>query len=66
MKRLITSSFASLALLAAFSGCSNRDEVPNPPCEDLNKDLTPAARADLEKRCPRSGPEFKPSPKKEW
>jgi len=66
MKRILLCCCASLTLITVFTGCSNRDEVASPACEDLKKDLAPAVRADLEKRCPRSGPDFKPSPKKEW
>ena len=49
-----------------ISGCSRQVDVASPPCEDLKKNIDPAIRADLEKRCPRSGPDFKPSSGQAW
>lgn len=55
------------ATLAAFlAGCGKAPEVASPTCADLDKVTDPAQKAELLKKCPRSGPEFKASPKKEY
>lgn len=54
------------AILAALvGGCGKDPETASPTCADLDKITDTAQRAELLKKCPRSGPEFKPSPKKE-
>lgn len=51
-------------------GCSKKtDEIyqgASPICADLDKITDPAEKAELLKKCPRGGPGFKPSDKKEW
>lgn len=55
------------ATFAAFlAGCGKAPEVASPTCADLDKVTDPAQKAELLKKCPRSGPEFKASPKKEY
>lgn len=66
-----TQRFIALALAAALAaslaGCGKEPPaVASPTCADLDKVTDPAQRAELLKKCPRSGPEFKPSPKKDY
>jgi len=66
-----TQPFIALALAAALAaslaGCSKEPPTAaSPSCADLNKVTDPAQRVELLKKCPRSGPEFKPSPKKDY
>ena len=49
-----------------LGGCSQRTEVESMPCDKLGKVTDPAIKADLEKRCGRGGPEFKPTPHKAY
>lgn len=55
----------STAVLVAslLGGCFKEAE---PPCASLEKITDPATKAELEKRCPRGGPAFKPTPPKEY
>lgn len=65
--RLLT--FVAAATVAAFlAGCGKEPEpvAASPTCAELDKVTDPAQRAELLKKCPRSGPEFKASPKKEY
>lgn len=59
-----------LATAVLTVGCSkNPDEkieVVSPTCADLGKVIDPVQKAELLKKCPRGGPAFKPSDKKEW
>lgn len=64
MKKYYSALLFSLGLSSVLTGCTN--EPTEPPCENLKKDISPSVRAELEKRCPRSGPDFQPSPKKEY
>jgi entry exclusion lipoprotein TrbK len=52
------------------TGCSKKaDEIyqeASPICADLDKITDPTKKAELLKKCPRGGPGFKPSDKKEW
>lgn len=55
------------SLVAFLSGCGKAPpEVASPTCADLDKVTDPVQKTELLKKCPRSGPEFKPSPKKEY
>lgn len=54
-------------MMAMFlGGCYPRTEVESTPCDKLGKVTDPAIKADLEKRCGRGGPEFKPTPHKAY
>lgn len=59
--------FILAATFAAFvAGCGKAPDVASPICSDLDKVTDPVQKAELAKKCPRSGSEFKPSAKKEW
>lgn len=51
-------------------GCGKKSDesthVASPTCADLDKITDPIQKAELLKKCPRGGPGFKPSDKKEW
>jgi len=65
-QRLIALALAA-TLAAGLAGCGKEaPAVASPICADLDKVTDPAQRAELLKKCPRSGPEFKPSPKKDY
>jgi entry exclusion lipoprotein TrbK len=65
-QRLIALALAAV-LAAGLAGCGKEQPaVASPTCADLDKVTDPAQRAELLKKCPRSGPEFKPSPKKDY
>ena len=54
-------------LAAGLAGCGKEaPAVASPTCADADKVTDPAQKAELLKKCPRSGPEFKPSPKKSY
>ena len=54
-------------LAASLAGCGKEaPAVASPTCADVDKVTDPAQKAELLKKCPRSGPEFKPSPKKSY
>lgn len=55
-----------LAATAMAAGCHEEPAVASPACVELEKTTNPARRAELLKRCPRVGPEFKRSPVKNW
>ncbi len=72
-----TQRLTALILAAAFAavlvGCNKTPEpqVASPDCAPLAsmteaQKADPAFQAELLKKCPRSGPEFKPSPKKSY
>ncbi|MDR8093090.1 entry exclusion lipoprotein TrbK [Burkholderia gladioli] len=57
--------------LMALAGCSKSDQaasatVASPTCADLPNLSDPAQRAELQKKCPRSGAAFQPSPAKSY
>jgi entry exclusion lipoprotein TrbK len=54
------------AICGLLSGCERRTEVASPSCVALGTNINEAERKELEKKCPRTGPAFKPSTKKEW
>lgn len=64
-KRLL-SLFVAATIAALIAGCGKTPDVASPTCADLDKITDPAKKAELLKKCPRSGPAFKPSEKKEW
>ncbi|MFZ3287954.1 MAG: entry exclusion lipoprotein TrbK [Telluria sp.] len=49
-----------------LAGCGDRPPVASPTCADLEKITDPVQKAELLKKCPRSGPVYKPSPEKKW
>jgi entry exclusion lipoprotein TrbK len=51
---------------ALLTGCNEKPAVAGETCADLNKITDAAARAELLKKCPRSGPDFKPSKPGNW
>jgi entry exclusion lipoprotein TrbK len=67
MKTNISAVFAVLlAATMTVSGCREKPAVASPSCAELEKISDPAQRAELLKKCPRGGPDFKPSPEKNW
>jgi entry exclusion lipoprotein TrbK len=72
MKKIFLAAFIAAALLS-LSACNKADDqaaptgpVASPACADLPNVTDPAQRAELQKKCPRSGPAFKPSPAKSY
>ena len=64
MSYQFSGALATAVLVAILlAGCTKADD---PPCADLDKITDPVAKADLEKRCPRAGPTFKPTPPKSY
>lgn len=63
-------NFIAIAVLlvaaAIVAACKDKPAVASPACADLAGVSDPAQKAELIKRCPRSGPDFKPSPVKNW
>ena len=55
-----------LAVGASLVGCKDKPAVASPACADLEKVTDPAQKAELLKKCPRSGPACKPSEEKKW
>jgi entry exclusion lipoprotein TrbK len=55
-----------LAVGALLVGCKDKPSVASPACADLEKVTDPVQKAELLKKCPRSGPAFKPSREKKW
>lgn len=51
---------------ALLGGCHQRVEVATTPCDELGKTTDPKLQAELEKKCGRGGPAFKPSSGKTW
>jgi entry exclusion lipoprotein TrbK len=69
-KKLL-SCLATAVLAAVLPGCSKQPEaaipaLASPTCADLDKVTDAAQQAELLKKCPRSGTQFKPSQKKEY
>jgi len=65
-----TQNFIVIAVLlvaaAIVVACKDKLAVASPACADLAGISDPAQKAELIKRCPRNGPDFKPSPVKNW
>jgi entry exclusion lipoprotein TrbK len=62
-----TPVLAGVLLSAALvTACHERPAIASPACADLSKMTNSAQKEALIKKCPRSGPDFKPSPKKYW
>lgn len=63
----VLASVMSVAFATVIVGCSKSpDVVASPACADLAKVTDPAQKAELLKKCPRAGGEFKASPKKDY
>ena len=58
--------FAGVVGVALFSGCDRSVKIASTPCDELGKTTDPAIKAELEKRCGRGGPVFKPTPHKTY
>jgi entry exclusion lipoprotein TrbK len=58
----------AVVLVAAVlvAACKDKPAVASPACADIAGISDPAQKAELIKRCPRNGPDFKPSPVKNW
>lgn len=56
----------SLLVSVLASGCHNEPAVASPACVELEKTTDPVRRQELERKCPRGGPAFKPSPVVNW
>lgn len=52
-----------VALAAFLTGCGKTQEIASPTCAELEKVSDQKQKAELLKKCPRLGPEFKASPK---
>jgi entry exclusion lipoprotein TrbK len=63
---LFINALFGLSICGLFAGCDVRKAAESPDCTDLTKITDPARKAELAKRCPRGGPVFKPSEKKQW
>lgn len=53
----------ALVLILMISACEDRRRTA---CAEMYETKDPARKAELEKYCPRGGPEFKPSKPREW
>ncbi|PWF55361.1 entry exclusion lipoprotein TrbK [Massilia glaciei] len=51
---------------ALLAGCYQRVDVATSPCDELGKTSDAKLQAELEKKCGRGGPAFKPSSGKTW
>ena len=68
-RKQIVSLVLGLLMITSLPGCAEDDkgqEIASPACADLDDVTDEAQRAELLKKCPRKGPDFKPSPKREW
>jgi entry exclusion lipoprotein TrbK len=63
---LTTHAFFGLSLCVMFAGCDGRTAAVSTACAKLANATDPARKAELVKKCPRGGPVFKPSEKKQW
>jgi entry exclusion lipoprotein TrbK len=72
MRKFNLAAFALIAASAlSLSACDKSDspakkQIASPACADLANTTDPAQRAELEKKCPRSGAVFTPSPAKSY
>jgi len=72
MRKTNLAAFALIAAAAfSLSACDKQESAVNKPiaspaCADLANVTDPAQRAELEKKCPRSGAVFTPSPAKSY
>lgn len=66
MKKMF--GFISTLLISAglVVACKGEPEVASPVCAEYFKATDPQQKAELAKKCPRSGPDFKPSSGKKW
>lgn len=63
--KLIASTLLAGILLANL-GCNKAPLASSPACGDLQTISDPQKKAELERKCPRSGPGFVPSEPKKW
>lgn len=63
---MVAATFAAFLTACEKTQEMKTQEVASPACVELEKTTDPAKKAELLKKCPRSGPEFKPSPKIEY
>lgn len=63
MKILCKSLLVAMVTSILASGCNERVAVASKPCSELANITDKAQRAELEKKCGRGGPAFKPTPK---
>lgn len=64
MERSVVGAVA-VAIFSVVAGCGEK-AVAEIPCKELEKRSDSYAKAELEKRCPRRGATFKPSPVRNW
>ena len=64
--KYLMSLVLALAATSLVTGCGDKPSSASPACADLDKITDPAQKEELLKKCPRSGPAFKPSEKKNW
>lgn len=63
----IKSKILVVAVAAVLlGGCYQKVEVATTPCDELGKTTDPKLQAELEKKCGRGGPAYKPSSGKTW
>jgi entry exclusion lipoprotein TrbK len=55
--------FVTVVTALLVNGCHQRVEVASTPCDELGKTTDPKVQAELEEKCGRGGPAFKPTPK---
>lgn len=65
-KKILIATFFSMMVTALLSGCNEKPAIASPSCADLEKIIDPAKKNELQKKCPRNGPAFKPSEDKKW
>ena len=53
-------------MTALIQGCGKQQEMANPVCAELATITNPAKKAELVKKCPELGGEFKQSPKQSY
>ncbi len=56
----------AVAAATLLGGCYQKVEVATTPCDELGKTTDPKLQAELEKKCGRGGPAYKPSSGKTW
>ena len=67
MKTKTPYMFAVLLVATVLvAGCREKPALASPACAELGRTTDTEKRADLLKKCPRGGPDFKPSQVKNW
>ena len=64
-KFILMLAFSSLVALMVL-GCEDKASATRAACVNIEKVTDIQQKVELLKRCPRVGPEFKPSPKVYW